>query len=109
MSQIERKNTQNAVLFYPDFVYCEPCILLTVNSEITSYDFLTLKTSMKSLDLYTFFLVLITSSVQFSNAKPPKGFEKIDQQIVISTMEAQMKYDVKSFSVKPNSQGESNV
>ena len=58
---------------------------------------------MKSLDLYTFFLVLITSSVQFSNAKPPKGFEKIDQQIVISTMEAQMKYDVKSFSVKPNS------
>jgi len=102
MSQIERKNTQNAVLFYPDFVYCESCILLTVNSEITSYDFLTLKTSMKSLDLYTFFLVLITSSVQFSNAKPPKGFEKIDQQIVISTMEAQMKYDVQSFSVKPN-------
>ena len=34
--------------------------------------------------------------------KPPKGFEKIDQEIVISTMEAQMKYDVRSFSVKPN-------
>ena len=64
---------------------------------------------MKSLDLYTFSLVLITSSVQFSNAKPPKGFEKIDQQIVISTMEAQMKYDVKSFSVKPKFQGESNL
>ncbi|SVE13441.1 uncharacterized protein METZ01_LOCUS466295, partial [marine metagenome] len=32
----------------------------------------------------------------------PPGFEKIDQEIVISTMEAQMKYDVRSFSVKPN-------
>ncbi|MGE4550755.1 MAG: PA14 domain-containing protein [Opitutales bacterium] len=34
--------------------------------------------------------------------KPPKGFEKVDQEIVISTMQAQMKYDVRSFSVKPN-------
>ena len=34
---------------------------------------------------------------------PPKGFEKVDQEITISTLEAQMKYDVQSFSVKPNS------
>ena len=36
-------------------------------------------------------------------ADPPKGFEKVDQEITISTLEAQMKYDVQSFSVKPNS------
>ena len=32
----------------------------------------------------------------------PPGFEKVDQEIVISTQRAQMKYDVRSFSVKPN-------
>ncbi len=32
----------------------------------------------------------------------PPGFEKIDQEVVISTMRAQMKYDIRSFSVKPN-------
>ena len=57
---------------------------------------------MKFFDL-TFSLVLIISIFQFSNAKPPKGFEKVDQEITISTLEAQMKYDVKSFSVKPSS------
>ncbi len=43
---------------------------------------------------------------QFLNAqdsKPPKGYEKIDQEIQINTLRAQMKYDVRSFSVKPNS------
>jgi hypothetical protein len=58
---------------------------------------------MKSFNLYIFYLVFITSIVQFSNAKPPKGFEKVDQEITISTLEALMKYDVQSFSVKPNS------
>jgi len=31
----------------------------------------------------------------------PPGFEKVDQEVTISTMKAQMKYDVRSFSVKP--------
>ena len=42
-------------------------------------------------------------SVIILNAqKPPKGFEKVDQEIIITTLRAQMKYDVRSFSVKPN-------
>ena len=48
-------------------------------------------------------LTLALTGLQVHADKPPKGFEKIDQEIVISTMEAQMKYDVRSFSVKPNS------
>ena len=47
-------------------------------------------------------LTLALTGLQVHADKPPKGFEKIDQEIVISTMEAQMKYDVRSFSVKPN-------
>jgi azurin len=46
--------------------------------------------------------LLAVAGLQVNAQKPPKGFEKIDQEIVISTMEAQMKYDVRSFSVKPN-------
>ena len=46
--------------------------------------------------------LLAVVGLQVHAQKPPKGFEKIDQEIVISTMEAQMKYDVRSFSVKPN-------
>ncbi|MBU62379.1 MAG: hypothetical protein CMI26_07740 [Opitutae bacterium] len=46
--------------------------------------------------------LLAVIGLQVHAQKPPKGFEKIDQEIVISTMEAQMKYDVRSFSVKPN-------
>ena len=46
--------------------------------------------------------MLALAGVQVHADKPPKGFEKIDREIVISTMEAQMKYDVRSFSVKPN-------
>ncbi len=33
--------------------------------------------------------------------KPPAGFEKIDQNIVISAIRTQMNYDVQSFTVKP--------
>jgi azurin len=33
--------------------------------------------------------------------KPPAGFEKIDQNIVVSAIRTQMKYDVQSFTVKP--------
>ena len=41
-------------------------------------------------------------STHAQDAKPPKGFEKIDQEIQITTLRAQMMYDVRSFSVKPN-------
>ena len=36
-------------------------------------------------------------------ASPPEGFEKVDEVVTISTLASQMKYDVESFSVKPNS------
>ena len=32
---------------------------------------------------------------------PPAGFETVDREITISTLVAQMKYDLPSFSVKP--------
>ena len=57
---------------------------------------------MKFSHMLNVSILLITIGVHTSYAKPPKGFEKIDQEIVISTKEAQMKYDVKSFSAKPN-------
>ena len=57
---------------------------------------------MKLFKQFNITVILIAIGIQLSFAKPPKGFEKIDQKIIISTMEAQMKYDVKSFSVKPN-------
>ena len=44
--------------------------------------------------------VLFTATALLAQ-KPPKGFEKIDQEVVISTLRAQMKYDIRSFSVKP--------
>ena len=34
---------------------------------------------------------------------PPKGFEKVDQEIVITAVRTQMKYDVPAFNVKPES------
>ena len=52
--------------------------------------------------LFSTLLTIALTGLQVHADKPPKGFEKIDQEIVISTMEAQMKYDVRSFSVKPN-------
>ncbi len=55
-------------------------------------------TAPRVLTLLTF----VFSAVQAHAAKPPKGFEKIDQEIVITTMEAKMMYDKSSFSVKPN-------
>ncbi len=55
-------------------------------------------TAPRVLTLLTF----VFSAVQTHAAKPPKGFEKIDQEIVITTMEAKMMYDKASFSVKPN-------
>ena len=42
------------------------------------------------------------SGLQIEGKNSPKGFEKIDQVVVISALEAQMKYDLQSFSVKPN-------
>tara|TARA_Y100000588_G_scaffold58968_1_gene57638 strand:- start:1109 stop:2704 length:1596 start_codon:yes stop_codon:yes gene_type:complete len=50
----------------------------------------------------TFSVISLVLATTLNAQKAPKGFEKIDQEIVISTMEAQMKYDVRSFSVKPN-------
>ena len=57
---------------------------------------------MKFFNLSILAFVLITTCIQLNAAKPPKGFEKVDQSITISTLEAQMKYDVSSFSVTPN-------
>ena len=57
---------------------------------------------MKFFNLSILAFVLITTCIQLDAAKPPKGFEKVDQSITISTLEAQMKYDVSSFSVTPN-------
>ena len=45
---------------------------------------------------------LLSAIAPLEAQNPPKGFEKIDQEIVISTLQAAMKYDVRSFSVKPN-------
>ena len=58
---------------------------------------------MKPTALHSLPVLLLALGLNLHAEKPPKGFEKIDQEIVISTMEAQMKYDVRSFSVKPNS------
>ena len=49
------------------------------------------------IKLATALLAVFTLNAQ----KPPKGFEKVDQEVVISTLRAQMKYDIRSFSVKP--------
>lgn len=46
-------------------------------------------------------VLLFVVGGQINAQKPPKGFEKVDQEVTISTMKAQMKYDVRSFSVKP--------
>lgn len=51
------------------------------------------------LQLSPAFLILVAA---LQAQKPPKGFEKVDQEVVITTLRAQMKYDVRSFSVKPN-------
>jgi len=45
---------------------------------------------------------LFCAALPLQAQNPPKGFEKVDQEIVISTLQAAMKYDVRSFSVKPN-------
>ncbi|MBT7406856.1 MAG: hypothetical protein HN754_12150, partial [Opitutae bacterium] len=57
---------------------------------------------MKFFDLSILSFVFFTICIPLNAAKPPKGYEKVDQSITISTLEAQMKYDVSSFSVKPN-------
>jgi len=48
------------------------------------------------------YAVLLSAALPLQAQNPPKGFEKVDQEIVISTLQAAMKYDVRSFSVKPN-------
>ena len=35
--------------------------------------------------------------------QPPKGFEKVDLEIVVTAVRTQMKYDVAAFNVKPDS------
>ena len=47
-------------------------------------------------------IIFVFTGIQAQADKPPKGFEKIDREIVISTLEAKMKYNIGSFSVKPN-------
>ena len=56
----------------------------------------------KQVSLPAILLLGLATNLNAADPKPPKGFEKIDQEIVISTLRAQMKYDVHSFSVKPN-------
>ena len=58
---------------------------------------------MRFLSKYYILVFCHLGSVSLQAVNPPKGFEKVDQEITISTLEAQMKYDVQSFSVKPNS------
>ena len=58
---------------------------------------------MRFLSKYFVLVFCLLDFVSLLAADPPKGFEKVDQEITISTLEAQMKYDVQSFSVKPNS------
>ena len=58
---------------------------------------------MRFLSKYYILVFSLSGFVSLLAANPPKGFEKVDQEITISTLEAQMKYDVQSFSVKPNS------
>jgi len=58
---------------------------------------------MRFLSKYYILVLSLSGFVSLLAANPPKGFEKVDQEITISTLEAQMKYDVQSFSVKPNS------
>ena len=58
---------------------------------------------MKFPSIYYIFANCLLSSLVIHAEDPPKGFEKVDQSITISTLEAQMKYDVQSFSVKPSS------
>ncbi len=59
--------------------------------------------SMKFSKIFFISPLICLISIQFCLGNVPKGFEKIDREIIISTLEAQMKYDLKSFSVKPNS------
>ena len=50
------------------------------------------------------FVIFATFSVLLAHllsASPPPGFEKVDREFKISTLVAQMKYDLPSFSVKP--------
>ena len=46
-------------------------------------------------------MVVLLGSPPLGARKPPIGFEKIDQNILISVIRGQMKYDVQSFTVKP--------
>ena len=46
-------------------------------------------------------MVAFLGSQPIQAQNPPAGFEKIDQNIVISAIRTQMKYDVQSFTVKP--------
>ena len=46
-------------------------------------------------------VVAFLGSQPIQAQNPPAGFEKIDQNIVISAIRTQMKYDVQSFTVKP--------
>ena len=43
----------------------------------------------------------LLSAIILNAQKPPKGFEKVDQEVMITTLRAQMKYSIRSFSVKP--------
>ena len=49
-------------------------------------------------------LAFFLCALSFLHAQnPPKGFEKVDQEIVITAVRTQMKYDVPAFNVKPES------
>ena len=49
-------------------------------------------------------LALLFGALSMLEAQnPPKGFEKVDQEIVITAVRFQMKYDVSTFKVEPES------
>ena len=49
-------------------------------------------------------LALLFGALSMLEAQnPPKGFEKVDQEIVITAVRFQMKYDVSTFNVEPES------
>ena len=41
------------------------------------------------------FAALCGTALSLHAQSPPKGFEKVDQEITISTLQAAMKYDVR--------------
>ena len=55
---------------------------------------------MKSLILTA--VALISAVPAIFAQQPPKGFEKVDLEIVVTAVRTQMRYDVAAFNVRPD-------